>query len=110
MISLCGLFATPEREALERMVSTLGGTVEYVSRADEERLSGPELVVGLGAAAHDHAQLYAHLTRRNCVEIERIEELSKVPRAAVVVTTFAHVNERLLDLLYDQNPMTIAPG
>jgi hypothetical protein len=99
-----------ERDALERMVSTLGGKVEFIDRADEKLLIGPELVVGLGAGAHDHARLYAHLTRRNCVEIERIEELNEIPRAAVVVTTFAHVNERLFDLLYDRAPMIAAPG
>lgn len=99
-----------EREALQRMVSTLGGAVEIVSRADEKLLSGPELVVGLGTGSHEHARLYAHLTHRGCMTVEGIEEISEVPRVAVVVTTFPYVNERLLDLLYDRDPMTTAPG
>lgn len=99
-----------EREALARMVSTLGGAVEFVSDADEKLLSGPELVVGLGTGAHEHARLYAHLTHRGCMTLERVEELSSVPSVAVIVTTYTHVNERLLDLLYDRDPMTTAPG
>lgn len=99
-----------EREALEQMVSTLGGTVEFVSDADEKLLSGPELVVALGTGAREHAQLYAHLTHRSCIAVKSIEALREFPQAAVVVTTFAYVNERLLDLIYDRHPMTTAPG
>lgn len=99
-----------ERDALERMVGTLGGTLEFVSDADEAPLSGPELVVGLGPGVREHARLYAHLTQRHCVTLERIEELDKVASIAVVVTTFANVTEDLLDLLYDGERMGRAPG
>jgi hypothetical protein len=99
-----------EREALERMVSTLGGTVQFVTGAEEKLLTGSELVVGLGAGAHEHARLYAHLTHRRSITLERIEELGEVSGVAVVVTTFAHINERLLDLLYDRDPIATAPG
>lgn len=99
-----------ELNALELMVSTLGGAVELVSSADEALLSGPEVVVGLGAGAHEDARLYAHLTRRSCVTLERLEELVDLSNVAVVVTTFAHVDERLLDRLYDRDSMDSAPG
>jgi hypothetical protein len=99
-----------ERQALERMVSTLGGAVEFVGTADEKLLSGPEFVVGLGNCAHEHARLYAHLTHRGCMMLEHVEGLSEVPQVAVVVTTFAHVDERLFDLMYDRDRMITAPG
>ncbi len=99
-----------ERDALVRMVSTLGGTVEFVGSAEEKVLTGSALVVSLGSDAHEHARLYAHLTHRCCMALESIEALRDVPHAAVVVTTFAYVNERLLDRLYDRDPITSAPG
>lgn len=99
-----------ERDSLERMVSTLGGTVAFVDRADEAVLSGPELVVGLGVGAFEHARLYAHLTGRACEFAEDLERLAAFPEAAVVVTTYAFVDERLLDQLYDRYPLTSAPG
>ncbi|MCY1010182.1 hypothetical protein OV079_32375 [Nannocystis pusilla] len=92
------------------MVSTLGGTVAFVDRADEAVLSGPELVVGLGVGAFEHARLYAHLTGRACEFAEDLERLAAFPEAAVVVTTYAFVDERLLDQLYDRYPLTSAPG
>jgi len=99
-----------ERQALERIVSTLGGEVRFVSSAEPKLLTGPELVVGLGPGAHEQARLYAHLTRRCCLPLEHIEELNDVPRVAVVVTTFAHVNESLFDLLYGRDRIDRAPG
>lgn len=99
-----------ERESLERMVTKLGATLKFVSEADERRLTGEQLVVGLGAGAHTHAQLYAHLTSRACELVETLEQLSSFPQAAVVVTTYAHVNEQLMDLLYDRHPLRSAPG
>lgn len=99
-----------ERESLEKMVSTLGGAVSFIDDAVEGALSGPELVVGLGVGAFEHARLYAHLTRRSCELVETREQLAEFPHAAVVVTTYAHVDERLLDLLYDRHPLTSAPG
>ncbi|WP_434420359.1 hypothetical protein [Nannocystis pusilla] len=92
------------------MVSTLGGAVVFVDHADEAVLSGPELVVGLGVGAIEHARLYAHLTGRACEFAEDLERLAAFPDAAVVVTTYAFVDERLLDQLYDRYPLTSAPG
>src|SRR5689334_14750428 len=100
-----------ERDSLERMVSTLGGTVVFVDHADEALLlNGPELVVGLGVGAFAHARLYAHLTGRACEFAEDLERLAAFPDAAVVVTTYAFVDEKLLDQLYDRCPLTSAPG
>lgn len=99
-----------ERQSLERMVSSLGGTVTFVRDVDEETLTGEELVVGLGAGAHEHARLYAHLTGRACELVESREQLGAFLQVAVVVTTYSHVNEQLMDLLYDRYPITTAPG
>ncbi len=99
-----------ERQSLERMVSSLGGTVKFVDEADEGTLTGDELVIGLGTGAHEHARLYAHLTRRACELVESLEQLSAFPQAVVVVTTYAHVTEQLMDRLYDRHPIATAPG
>ena len=99
-----------EREALERMVVTLGGQIEFTKDARLQTLSGPEIVVGLGSRAFEDAKLYAHLTERACQWVDTREELESLPMPAVVVTTFEYVNETLLDLLYDRAPMEAAPG
>lgn len=99
-----------ERQHLEQIVSSLGGAVEFVSEVTEGTLSGEELVVGLGPGAHEHARLYAHLTRRSCELVESLEQLAAFTQVAVVVTTYAHITEQLMDLLYDRDPLTSAPG
>jgi hypothetical protein len=102
-----------EREALERMAAALGNRVELITRARPCRASGPEVVVGLGSRAFEDAELYAHLTLRTCIRARTRDELASLPIPAVVVTTFDHVDEELLDLLYDRHdrgPMDEAPG
>jgi hypothetical protein len=99
-----------ERRALERMAASLGGRVEFTTRTERRTLTGPGLVVGLGARAFEDAELYAHLSERACRHAGSLEELRSLPVPDVVVTTMDQVNEDLLDLLYDGGPLDCAPG
>jgi len=99
-----------ERDALERMVTTLGSHVEFTNSASKRTLTGPEVVVGLGSGAFEDAKLYAHLTLRTCLCIDTLDELESLPNPSVVVTTGEHVNEQLFDLLYERSSMDFAPG
>jgi hypothetical protein len=99
-----------ERLALEHMVTSLGGRVEFTNSASKQTLTGPELVVGLGSGAFEDARLYAHLTGRQCLCVETRDELGSLQNPSVVVTTVEHVNEQLFDLLYDRGSMDVAPG
>src|SRR5215510_5393381 len=89
-----------ERDALERMVATMGDRLEIVTDASSFTLSGPGLVVGLGPRAFADARLYAHLTMRAYRPVQTRDELAAMPTPSVVVTTLDHIDEDLLDLLY----------
>ncbi len=102
-----------EREALERMVTAMGNTVEIVDEASPCTLTGRDLVVGLGSRAFEDARLYAHLTQRRFHAASTREELAElfvVTSPSVIVTTIDHVDEVLLDLLYDSRDVERAPG
>ncbi len=99
-----------EREALERMVATLDHRMEIIADATRCTLDGPGVVVGLGPRAFEDARLYAHLTLRRYEPAPTREALATMPTPSVVVTTFDHVDEELLDLLYDGRPSEQAPG
>lgn len=99
-----------EREALERMLATMGGHLGLVDHATPGTLSGPGLVVGLGPRAFEDARLYAHLTMRAYQPAHTREELAELPLPSVLVTTLEHVDEDLLDLMYDHRPVDEVPG
>lgn len=96
--------------ALRKIVSVLGGRMELVEDAEPASLSGPEVVVGLGHSAAEDARLYAHLTGRTPVLVDSVAQLEAVSAVSVLVTCFEHINERLLDALYEPGHRAEAPG
>src|SRR5882672_8296848 len=102
-----------EFRRLQRFAAAMGLEVRETPVAEGARLSsipnGPGRVVGLALADPGIARLYAHLTGRQFVNVDHIDDLRRLRDIAVVLLTTGRLSAALLEALY-ADPLNDAPG
>jgi hypothetical protein len=99
-----------DREVLRTIANSFGGTVVECRNPIVRKLTGNGEVIALGKEVVEEAELYAHLTLRECVVASNLRDLRHMGTDSVVVTTENLVNEELLHVLNEECPETNSVG
>lgn len=95
---------------LRTIARSFGGTITPCKNVKRRRLSGAGVVIALGQDVAGEAELYAHLTLRECVVVSGLKDISRLPGSDVVIATEDKIDESLLEMLYEDGTQASATG
>jgi hypothetical protein len=98
-----------ELNALKKTAEIFSFSIEQTDGIPNRSVPLNEFVVAWGEEISEEASLYAHLTQRNFIKVNNLEELKKSVFPSVLVISFDNVTYKLLQYLYSEVKSS-APG